>query len=69
MHELDIVRIDAHSPQAKGRVERGFQTAQDRLVKGLRVAGASNLKQANAHLEKEFLPWWNTTLVVEAANR
>src|ERR1700722_13712643 len=37
--ELDIVWIGAHSSQAKGRVERSFQTAQDRLVKGLRVAG------------------------------
>lgn len=33
LRELDIVWIGAHSPQAKGRVERSFQTAQDRLVK------------------------------------
>ena len=32
--EVGIVWIGAHSPQAKGRVERSFQTAQDRLVKG-----------------------------------
>ena len=38
--------IAAHSPQAKGRVERSFGTAQDRLVKGLRVAGASTLEEA-----------------------
>ena len=38
LRELGIVWIAAHSPQAKGRVERSFQTAQDRLVKGLRVA-------------------------------
>ena len=44
--ELDIVWIGAHSPQAKGRVERSFQTAQDRLVKGLRVAGAKTLDKA-----------------------
>jgi transposase len=48
LRELDIVWIGAHSPQAKGRVERSFQTAQDRLVKGLRVAGAKTLEQANA---------------------
>ena len=36
--EVGIVWIAAHSPQAKGLVERSFQTAQDRLVKGLRVA-------------------------------
>src|SRR3954471_607692 len=35
LQELDIEWIAAHSPQAKGRVERGFGTAQDRLVKGL----------------------------------
>jgi transposase len=68
LQELAITWIPAHSPQAKGRVERGFSTAQDRLVKGLRVAGASSLEQANAYLEKEFLPWWNRTLTVEPGN-
>ena len=66
--ELDIVWIAAHSPQAKGRVERSFQTAQDRLVKGLRVAGARTLEQANAYLETKFLPWWNQTLTVVPAS-
>jgi transposase len=66
--ELDIVWIGAHSPQAKGRVERGFQTAQDRLVKGLRVAGAKTLEQANAYLEAEFIVWWNHTLAVVPAS-
>jgi transposase len=69
LQELKIVWIPAHSPQAKGRVERGFSTAQDRLVKGLRVAGASSLDQANAYLEQEFLPWWNQTLTVEPSSR
>jgi transposase len=68
LQELDIVWIPAHSPQAKGRVERSFQTAQDRLVKGLRVAGAGTLEQANAYLEEKFIPWWNQTLTVVAAN-
>jgi hypothetical protein len=66
--ELGIVWIGAHSPQAKGRVERSFQTAQDRLVKGLRVAGAKTLEQANAYLETEFIPWWNRTLTVPPAS-
>jgi hypothetical protein len=66
--ELDIVWIGAHSPQAKGRVERGFQTAQDRLVKGLRVAGAKTLEQANAYLEAEFIVWWNQTIAVVPAS-
>jgi hypothetical protein len=62
LNELGIVWKAAHSPQAKGRIERSFQTAQDRLVKGLRVAGAVTLEQANAYLEAKFLPWWNQTL-------
>jgi hypothetical protein len=66
--ELDIVWIAAHSPQAKGRVERSFQTAQDRLVKGLRVAGAKTLEQANAYLEVTFIPWWNQTIAVVPAS-
>lgn len=68
LKELGIVWIAAHSPQAKGRVERQFGTAQDRLVKGLRVAGACTLVEANAYLDKEYLPWWNQALTVIAAN-
>ena len=68
LQELGIESITAYSPQAKGRVERSFGTAQDRLVKGLRVAGASTIKQANAYLESEFLPWWNATLRVQPAH-
>jgi hypothetical protein len=58
----------AHSPQAKGRVERGFLTAQDRLVKGMRVAGVTTLEGANHYLETEFLPWVNAHLAVAPAN-
>jgi hypothetical protein len=68
LRELDIVWIAAHSPQAKWRVERSFQTAQDRLVKGLRVAGAKTLEQANAYLETEFIVWWNDTIAVVPAS-
>lgn len=68
LRELGITWIAAHSPQAKGRIERSFSTAQDRLVKGLRVAGAATLEQANRYLEQEFLPWWNQHLVVLPAN-
>ena len=67
LRELDIVWIPAHSPQAKGRIERSFQTAQDRLVKGLRVAAAQTLDQANAYLESTFIPWWNQKLTVVPA--
>jgi biotin operon repressor len=68
LRELAITWIPAHSPQAKGRVERGFATAQDRLVKGMRVAGAATLEQANHYLETEFLPWVNATLAVVPAS-
>ena len=68
LRDLGIVWIPAHSPQAKGRVERQFQTAQDRLVKGLRVAEVRTLEEANAYLDSEFLPWWNATLTVEPAH-
>jgi len=67
LQELGIVWIAAHSAQAKGRVERSFGTAQDRLVKGLRVAGAGAIEEANQYLEEEFLPWWNQHLVVAPA--
>jgi hypothetical protein len=65
--ELGIVWIPAHSAQAKGRVERQFQTDQDRLVKGMRVAGVCTIEAANRYLEQEFLPWWNGTLTVKPA--
>jgi transposase len=58
LRELDIRWIGARTPQAKGRVERCFQTAQDRLVKGLRRAGAETLQQARQYLE-EFVEEWN----------
>ena len=50
--ELDITWISAHSPQAKGRVERSFETAQDRLVKELRLAQINDLETANSFLEE-----------------
>lgn len=58
LHELDITLIAAHSPQAKGRVERLFETLQDRLVKELRRAGAADTIQANAVLHR-YLPRFN----------
>ncbi len=54
--ELDIRRIAAHSPQAKGRIERSFGTLQDRLVKGLRRCQASSLEEANRYLERQLEP-------------
>lgn len=59
LRELGIELIHAHSPQAKGRVERCFGTLQDRLVKGLRKAGVKSLEEANRYLVKGFLAKWN----------
>ena len=66
--ELDIRWIPAGSPQAKGRVERFNGTAQDRLVKELRLQKASTLEQANAVLENDFLPWFNRGCTVTPAS-
>src|SRR5437870_7568553 len=46
----------------------GILGQQDRLVKGLRVAGAKTLEQANAYLEAEFIVWWNNTMAVVPAS-
>src|SRR4051812_43751134 len=58
LRELDIELIRAHSPQAKGRVERSFGTAQDRWVKELRLAGVTTREQANEVLGR-LLPAHN----------
>ena len=68
LRELDIEYIAAHSPQAKGRVERSFETAQDRLVKELRLEDIDTIELANEYLEREFMPWWNRTLSQPPAN-
>lgn len=59
LKELNIEWIAAHSPQAKGRIERSFQTAQDRLVKGLRQVEAKDLETANQYLQQVYVPLWN----------
>jgi hypothetical protein len=47
MEQLGVGLILAHSPQAKGRVERMNGVLQDRLVKALRLEGISDLETAN----------------------
>ena len=49
--ELDVQPIWARSPQAKGRVERLFQTLQDRLVKDMRLSKIRTIEAANGFLE------------------
>jgi hypothetical protein len=55
LRELNVELILAHSPQAKGRVERNFGTSQDRL------------DEANRYLEEIYLPFWNERFAVEPA--
>lgn len=57
----------AYSPQAKGRVERRNGLLQDRLVKELRLAGISDLEEANRFLEEKFLPELNRRFWVKPA--
>jgi transposase len=66
MNELDITSISANSPQAKGRVERLWNTFQDRLVSELRLTGAKTLEEANRVLAN-FLPRFNRKFAVKAA--
>ena len=58
LNELGITSISANSPQAKGRVERLWETFQDRLISELRLAGARNMEDANKVLT-DYLSHFN----------
>jgi len=64
MQQLGVRTISAHSPEAKGRVERAFGTLQDRLVKELRLRNISTIPEANIFLEKHFVPEFNRKYAV-----
>lgn len=64
MRQVGVEPINAHSPQAKGRVERMFDTLQDRLVKELRLRGISTTEEANKFLEEEYIEKFNTQFSV-----
>jgi transposase len=66
LQELGIISISANSPQAKGRVERLWNTFQDRLVSELRLAQAKTLDEANLVLAG-FLSRFNRRFAVKAA--
>jgi hypothetical protein len=68
LQELDIDLILAHSPQAKGRVERFFQTAQDRWVKELRLADVRTRDAANTLAREKLLPQFNARFTVSPAS-
>ncbi|PKG76561.1 ISNCY family transposase [Shewanella sp. GutCb] len=67
--ELGIEIIFANSPQGKGRVERAFDTFQDRLVPELRLAEIMDMDSANDYLQSIFIPdYWLKKLTVHAKN-
>ncbi len=68
LEELDIELILAHSPQAKGRIERLFGTAQDRWVKELRLAKVTTRAAANALVRGTLVPQYNRRFTVRAAD-
>lgn len=66
LNELGVELLVAHSPQAKGRVERLFKTFQDRLIKELRLAGVATLDEANRFLAA-YLPRYNQRFAISPA--
>ena len=62
--ELGVKLIHAHSPQAKGRVERMFNTLQDRLVKEMTLRGINTIEEANQYL-KSYLSSHNKRFAVQ----
>lgn len=65
--ELGIIHIHARSPQAKGRVERLWDTLQSRLKVEMRIAGVSTIEEANAFLPG-FIEKFNARFAVEPAD-
>jgi len=68
LDELGVEVIHAHSPQAKGRIERLFGVLQDRLVKEMRLRGTKTREDANEFLE-EYLPQYNRRFRVAPVNK
>jgi hypothetical protein len=67
LYELYIDIICSNTPQAKGRVESGNQTLQDRLVKELRLRGIDTIAAANAYAS-EFMADFNRRFGKEPRN-
>ena len=66
MAELDIRVICAHSPEAKGRVERLFNTLQDRMIKEMRLVDIKKRDTANKFMFENYIPDHNTRFSVQA---
>ena len=65
LEELGIMAIPAHSPEAKGRIERLWRTFQDRLVVEFALAGITEMRAANRFLPG-FLRRYNARFAQEA---
>jgi len=67
--ELGIEIIFANSPQGKGRIERSFDTFQDRLVPELRLNNIQDMDSANRYLQDVFIPsFWRNQIEVMSRN-
>lgn len=69
MKELDINVIHASSPQAKGRVERSNKTHQDRLIKEMRFAKISSIKEANEFLKNSYIKKHNDKFALDSSQK
>jgi len=69
LKEIGVTVIHAHSPQAKGRIERSFETHQDRLIKEMRLKGIKSIEEANKFLESYYMPKHNRKFAVLAKER
>ncbi|WP_245913533.1 hypothetical protein [Caenispirillum bisanense] len=66
LKQLGIQHIPSYSPEARGRMERLFQTLQGRLPQELRLAGIGSVAEANRHIREVFLPAFNAQFAVTA---
>lgn len=69
LQDLGIQHISANSPQAKGRIERLFETLQGRLVPTLRLMGITSIEKANEYLQKVYLRQHNKRFKYKPANK
>jgi hypothetical protein len=67
--DLGIRVIFANSPQGKGRIERTWDTFQDRIIPEMRIRGITSIPAANSFLWEEFIPcYWRARNVIAATN-
>jgi transposase len=68
LQELGIRSIPAYSPQAKGRIERGFGVLQDRMLQEMRLDAITDMETANRWLEDVFIDRYNARFGLPASN-